>query len=141
MHPRADIRAAIMAALAPLVPSPLAALQASRVYPFGADQFPAAAVFSPREPTQRLDVGSEIERQATFVILVTFSATEALEDEADALALAIEQAMGADPRLDRTALDSWLALTEIGLSGEGERQVAMLRLSYTVRYVTGASPG
>ncbi len=57
-----------------------------------------------------------------------------IEAEADALAVEVEKIIGADPTLGGRVKDTMLDSTSLQLSGEGEKPVAIISLTFAVLY-------
>lgn len=135
-HPRAGIRAFVVERLQGL--AALATVTASRVHNFRPNELPGAAVYTRREASERDSLRGTLKRALDLVVEIYLEGGDSLDDEADALCLAVEAALAADLRFGRQALDSFLLETMIGLSGEGERRLGLARLTYRVIYRTGA---
>lgn len=133
-HPRAQIRAAVVEALEGV--DELSAAVSARLHAFPTDRLPAAAVYTLRETSARDTIPSRLRRSLDLVVDLHLTATADLDDAADALCLAVEAALAADPTFGRRALESFLRETTVGLSGEGENRVGLARLTYTVTYRT-----
>lgn len=101
---------------------------------------PAIFVSAIRETSSRADSGGLLERFPEVRITAIIEAqSEAADDEADALALEIEQAIAADETLSGTAFDLSLEETEIQFE-QGTRPLAMLELTYRVEASDFALP-
>jgi len=64
------------------------------------------------------------------------NATASLDSAIDAIAVQIEEAIGADFTLGGIAKESVLTSTSIDFSGETEQPVGIATLTFSVRYVT-----
>jgi len=137
-HKRKLIRQAVKAALATLPPATLKTVETSRRRDWQEEQLPAAAVYTPAEDSARASTQRQLQRQMPVVIDLQAEGTVELDDTMDALALAVEGVMAADPRLGGLATDSWLSRTETGFLGEAETGRGLCKLTYTVVYFTRA---
>ena len=59
-----------------------------------------------------------------------------LEDDLDTIAQEVEDALGADVTRNNTAYDTFLSSTEMDLSSDGDIQMGVVRLQFTIRYRT-----
>lgn len=109
---------------------------ASRVHPLNDPKLPALLVYTPQEsvgnPTmQRPRTQS---RQLQLVIEGYLKARGEIDDDADQLAAEVEQRIAADPKLGGLVKDAMLDVTTTQLSGEGEKPIAVLSLTFAVLY-------
>jgi hypothetical protein len=75
-------------------------------------------------------------RDVSVSVEAYIKARNTFDDDVDAIAVQIEQAIASDTTLGGVAKDAILASTEIEFSPEAERPVGVARLTFTVRYVT-----
>lgn len=108
----------------------------SRVYPLDDPKLPALLVFTPQEsmgnPTMQRPRTQA--RQLQLVIEGYLKARGDIDSDADALALEVEQLIGADPTIGGLVKDAILDVTTTQLSGEGEKPVAIVSLTFMVLY-------
>lgn len=138
VHPRAELRAAVLARLAPLVPSVFVKIVKARVHNFQPDDLPAAAIYTLTETSPRDAVAPKLKRTLSLIVDLHLAGGVDLDDRADALALEIEAALAGDRKFGGRAIDSQLAATNIGLNGEGERATGLCRLRFDIVYRTNA---
>ncbi len=108
----------------------------SRVYPLDDPKLPALLVFTPQEsmgnPTMQRPRTQQ--RQLQLVIEGYLKARGDIDSDADALALEVEQLIGADPTIGGLVKDAMLDVTTTQLSGEGEKPVAIVSLTFMALY-------
>lgn len=134
-HLRQAIRAHIRQALQD-VPQLGGRVSTTRTRPTQANELPCAIVYALDESAGYAGVSRSLRRSLSVAIEMRVAATDALDDVLDGYCLAVETAIGADPRLGGLALDSRLSSTTIGLDGEGETRQALATLTYRVDYFT-----
>lgn len=134
MHRRTAIRNAVATRLAAALPD--ATVSRSRLHAWQPAQLPGVAVYTLNEPVERLTLARHQQRTLDLVIDVHVATTGDVDTETDDLCVGVEQAMEADPRFAGLAKDSFLAATEIGLSGEADQRHGLARLTYTIVYHT-----
>lgn len=76
----------------------------------------------------------KLKRTIQVAIDCWVEATDNLEDVFDAIALEVETAMDADDFLGDTAMWSWPASTECGVTTNGNREIGCAHMVYTVVY-------
>jgi hypothetical protein len=64
------------------------------------------------------------------------SVKDTFDDDVDAIAVQVEEAIAADFTVNGLAKTAILQSTEIDFSGEAETPIGVARLTYDVRYVT-----
>jgi len=64
------------------------------------------------------------------------SVRDTFDDDVDAIAVQVEEAIAADFTVNGLAKTAILQSTEIDFSGEAETPIGVARLTYDVRYVT-----
>lgn len=140
-HVRAQIRQGIAQVLTGLNKT------GSRVYPsrmFSLDEsdLPSISVYttdeaSPEEITKvTLGTPSRLHRNLPLIIEGHAIVDEKIDDELDQIALEIEVAMGAPFSIDSHALAVRLVSTQMIISGDGDAQVGVVRLLYSISYST-----
>ena len=108
----------------------------SRVYALDDPKLPALLVFTPQENMEHPSIQrprTQI-RQLQLMVEGYLKAGGDIDAEADSLALEVEQRIGADPTLGRLVKDAMLDLTTTRLSGEGEKPVAIVSLTFVILY-------
>lgn len=112
------------------VPHRLPELPAISVYTLEESVDPESATTAPRYLTRRM--------QLMIEAVMECDPDENIDDALDDMALEIERAMHADDSLDGTCMDSIPAGTEIEVAIQGQREIGLLQLTYTVTYETNA---
>ena len=137
-HVRKQIRDKVVAVLLPAVTLVKRRIYGSRVYPLTATNIPAVLVYTRSESSGLLSFGSSVssDRMLSLSIDVYVRATEAFDNDLDAICVQIEEAIAANFRLDGLAKESVLTGTEIEYNGDAEQPIAVARLTYGIRYVT-----
>lgn len=134
-HRRTQIRDQVVAQLT--AASIGATVSKSRVHNWQLSDLPAVSVYTLNEPVQTDAVSNRKQRRALAVVIDIHAETDGdVDDDLDALCVAVEKAMEADWRLNGLALSSFLERTTIGLSGEADDRHGLARLEYTVNYRT-----
>ena len=117
-------------------------LTRSRVHNWQAAELPGVAVYTLSDQSETAPIDSrEMTRTVTVAVEIYVGGGESIDDEIDALCVAIEAAMEGDDegRFGGLVIDSALTRTSIGLVGETERRHGICRLEYEVEY--WADPG
>lgn len=110
---------------------------ASRVYPIQRHQLPIICIYTLTEASEQDTLDPSLIRDLQLAIDIYARNNEGAPDDIlDGLAEQVETLMKADIRLNRLAVNSFLAETAIGFAGEGEQANGLARLRYTVRYRT-----
>lgn len=109
---------------------------ASRVYALDDPKLPALLVFTPQEGMGNPSMQRPRTQQRNLQLVIEgyVKARGDIDAEADALALEVEQIIGADPTLGGLVKDATLDTTSTQLSGEGEKPVAIISLTFAVLY-------
>ena len=138
-HGRAQLRARVLADLAPLAGLAQAPVD-SRLYNFQLEELPGALVYALREESRLAAVDGRLERDLDLVLELHLAALDAtLDDRLDAILLEAEQLLAADFGLAGLALRCWPARLEIGLSAAGEQPLGLARQTYRIVYRTDAA--
>jgi hypothetical protein len=135
-HRRTEIRNAVAALLT--VTGAFTTVSKSRVHRAQDNELPAVLVYTLHEKSEPITLKRMLNRQLSLVIEIRVAATHSLDDRIDALCLAAETAMAADPKLGLLIDDSILDSTQIGLNGEGDLRHGVALLTYGVTYRTAA---
>lgn len=141
MHRRASVRAAIVAALDAIVDGP--PVTAGRVYPDSVSNLPGLNVLTGAEEVEeelqimQSETGIKWLQSRSCVYSVECRATagSVVDDALDALALAVEQALGVDLTLggEVTKIE-YIGSDESELSGEIESPIGLRTLTYQAIY-------
>ncbi|KAA0578851.1 hypothetical protein FZ983_16015 [Azospirillum sp. B21] len=132
MHPRTRIRTAIAAALGAVAP-----VTANRDDPLPADALPCIGLFTPDEATQEITMGSrrQMRRMDLYVDGYVRAGTD-LDDQLDAMALRIEQAIAAGGKFGGALDRIELVRTVTDRLTSGELKAGVTRLQFSVTYQT-----
>lgn len=108
----------------------------SRVHPLDDAKLPALLVYTPQENIGERSMQRPRTQQRPLQLAVEgyLKARGDIDAEADALALEVEQLIAADPTLAGLVKDISLESTATQLSGEGEKPVAVITLTFAVLY-------
>lgn len=132
MHPRTRIRTAIATALGAIAP-----VTANRDDPLQPDALPCIGLFTPDEATQEITMGSRRQlRRLDLYVDGYVRAGADLDDQLDALALRIEQAIAAGGKFGGTVDRIELVRTVTDRLTSGELKAGVTRLQFTVTYQT-----
>lgn len=109
---------------------------ASRVYALDDPKLPALLVFTPQEGMGNPSMQRPRTQQRNLQLVIEgyVKARGDIDAEADALALEVEQIIGTDPTLGGLVKDAMLDTSSTQLSGEGEKPVAIISLTFAVLY-------
>lgn len=134
-HARTQIRQAVVTLLTGASPAGNR-VYASRVYPLDEARLPALLVFSNQEVVneQSLTRPRTQLRQLSLTVEGYVKAQGNVDETTDSLALAVEKAIAADPTLGGLVKDAVLDTTETQLSGDGDKPVAVVTLTFAVKY-------
>jgi len=110
----------------------------SRVYPMEGAGLPGLIVYTNSESVDldETSSGRHLVRILDVVVEGYVKATSNSDDTVDTIAAEVETAIANDSDLNSLAKDSILATTEIELSGDAEQPIAVVRMTFTVVYVT-----
>lgn len=109
----------------------------TRVYPLTDANLPAITVYTGSEVSNRLNMGlNDLNRSLTVDVDIYVRATSTFDDDVDAIAVQIEEAIAGDFTVNGLAKEAVLTGTEIQFSGDAEQPVGVAKLTYSVRYVT-----
>ena len=136
-HVRKQIRDYFASALTSGVPLVSRRVFPTRIFPLDGDKLPCLAVYAVSEVSGLQTMGRKtLMRDVSVSVEAYIKARNTFDDDVDAIAVQIEQAIAADTTLGGAAKEAILASTEIEFSPEAERPVGVARLTFTVRYVT-----
>ena len=140
-HVRKQIRDQFVTLLTAGVTLVSSRVYATRVYPLTQAKLPAITVTIASESSGLMTMGAtmgskSMDRTVEIAVSVYENATASLDSAIDAIAVQIEEAIGADFTLGGIAKESVLTSTSIDFSGETEQPVGIATLTFSVRYVT-----
>ncbi len=140
-HVRSQIRDQFVAILKAGVPLVTRRVYGTRVYPLTQAKMPAITVTASAEASQLMTMGASmgarsLDRTVEIMVSIYENATASLDSTIDAIAVQVEEAIGADYTLGGIAKHSVLTSTSIDFSGETEQPVGIATLTFAVRYVT-----
>ncbi len=134
-HARTQIRKAVVNALKGNTAAENRVYE-SRVYALDDPKLPALLVFTPQESMGQPSIQRPRTQMRQLQLMVEgyLKARGDIDSDADALALEVEQLIGADPTLGGLVKDAMLDTTATRLSGEGEKPVAIVSLTFVILY-------
>jgi hypothetical protein len=140
-HVRSQIRDQFVAILKAGVPLVTRRVFGTRVYPLTQAKLPAITVTASAETSQLMTMGGSmgarsLDRTVDITVSIYENSTASLDGTIDAIAVQVEEAIGADYTLGGIAKHSVLTSTSIDFSGETEQPVGIATLTFAVRYVT-----
>jgi hypothetical protein len=137
-HARQKIRYAVAAALAS-IPATANRIYPTKRYSWMSDQLPGIAVYTDSAQVEYLHRDREQRHSLNLILECAASDPDTLDDDLDDICAAVEVAIEADPTFGGLANDAMLASISTLTDAGGERPVGILRLTYTVTYVTPAA--
>ena len=141
-HVRKQIRDRIASTLTSSVSLVSSRVFASRVYPLTEAKLPAITVYTGSEVSNRLNMGvSALNRSLSVEVDIYVRATNTFDDDVDAIAVQVEEAIAADFTVNSLAKEAVLSGTDIQFSGDAEQPIGVTKLTFTVRYVTALTNG
>lgn len=109
----------------------------TRVHPFNEENLPAISVYTGAESSERMNAGvTDVIRDLTLDIDIYVRETSKFDDDVDAIAVQVEEAMAGDFTVNGLAKFSVLTSTEIQFDGEADQILGIAKLTYSIRYVT-----
>jgi hypothetical protein len=136
-HVRQQIRDRIVSVLKSNVSLVKRRVFSSRVYALTEKDLPAITVYTGSEVSSRLNMGlNDLNRGLTLDVDIYVRSTSAFDNDVDAIAVQIEEAIAGDFTVNGLAKEAVLTGTEIQFSGDAEQPVGVAKLTYSVRYVT-----
>tara|TARA_Y100001973_G_C5148886_1_gene306989 strand:- start:60 stop:506 length:447 start_codon:yes stop_codon:yes gene_type:complete len=109
----------------------------SRTYPLERASLPGICIFTNEETSEIQSQGNPRNVQKILSLSIQGFATQGftgVDDTLDTISKEIEIAMQGDINLNNLAQDSYLSETSISISGEGEKEIGSVTLTYTVIY-------
>jgi hypothetical protein len=146
-HPRKLIRVAAVAALIGTAPTYATSAGVhvfpTRMIPYKANELPALSVYTLSEvvdPDSRSTAPQELTRSLELAVEGCLEAKATVDDDMDALALQIEDAMMLDDTLGGKVSWVWLHSTEMTVLEKGDQRVGLVRLVFRAEYYSAAPP-
>jgi len=140
-HVRKQIRDKFVTILTAGVPLVSKRVYATRVYSLTQAKLPAITISSGAESSGLMTIGAtmgtkSLNRTLEITVSIYENANASLDSLIDAIAVQIEEAIGADFTLSGIAKQSVLTSTNIEFSGETEQPVGIATLTFSVQYIT-----
>lgn len=140
-HVRKQIRDKFVTILTAGVPLVSKRVYATRVYSLTQAKLPAITISSGAESSGLMTIGAtmgtkSLNRTLEITVSIYENANASLDSLIDAIAVQIEEAIGADFTLSGIAKQSVLTSTNIEFSGETEQPVGIATLTFAVQYIT-----
>lgn len=109
----------------------------SRVYALTEKDLPAITVYTGSEASALQTIGVKTSARIVSVeVDIYVRATNNFDNDVDAIAVQIEEAIANDFNVNGLAKSAVLTATDINFSGEGEQPVGSAKLTFDVRYDT-----
>lgn len=136
-HVRQQIRDAVATTLTSAVTLVSSRVYTTRVHPLNEANLPAISVYTGSESSERYNVGvTDINRTLSLEIDIYVRETGSFDDDVDAIAVQVEEAMAGDFTIGGLVKSSVLISTAIQFDGEADQILGVAKLTYQVRYVT-----
>jgi len=136
-HVRQQIRDAVATTLTSAVTLVSSRVYTTRVHPLNEANLPAISVYTGSESSERYNVGvTDINRNLSLEIDIYVRETGSFDDDVDAIAVQVEEAMAGDFTIGGLVKSSVLISTAIQFDGEADQILGVAKLTYQVRYVT-----
>lgn len=135
MHVRTQIRNAVVDTLAGLTTTG-ANVFPSRVHAMPDKVLPGLLVYADGEESEPSGTGPArtLDRELDLVVEGKAKAGADIDDVLDTIAEEVEAAMDANRKLGGLCLESYLASTELALSGEGRRRAGSVKMTFKIFY-------
>jgi hypothetical protein len=109
----------------------------TRVHPLNDTNLPAISVYTGTETSQRMNLGvTDVIRELALEVDVYVRETSKFDDDVDAIAVQVEEAMAGNFTLDGLAKFVVLTSTQIQFDGDADQILGVAKLTYSVQYVT-----
>ena len=109
----------------------------TRVHPLNDTNLPAISVYTGSEASDRMNAGeTDMIRELSLDVDIYVRETSKFDDDVDAIAVQVEEAMANDFTINGLAKFSTLTSTEIQFDGDADQILGIAKLTYSVRYVT-----
>jgi len=136
-HVRKQIRDKVAALLSANVSLVKRRVYTTRVHPLNDSNLPAISVYTGSESSDRLQAGvTDMIRELSLEIDCYVRETSSFDDDVDAIAVQVEEAMAGNFTLDGLAKFTVLTSTQIQFDGDADQILGIAKLTYSVRYVT-----
>jgi hypothetical protein len=108
----------------------------SRVYPLENINLPALIIYTKSETSEPIVIGTDrvMSRELSVIVEGYVKATSNFDDTIDTISKEVEEAIAADRTLDGLAKDCYLESTEIEYTGEGEKPLGYVSLTFITNY-------
>lgn len=136
-HARQQLREAVLAAVTNL-PTTKRNAFASRVHPISDGELPCVIVFTRNESSEPMTIGlpRRFKHSLTVVVEGYVKMVDGYDNKLDKIALEVEEALYNNPSLQVLVKDIFLSETEIKITGEAEKPVALVSMSFSAEYHT-----
>lgn len=140
-HIRAQIRTSLAGLFAGDVPGSFASVETARAHKLDRDALPVLTIGWDQEQSQHGAGRSNarVVRVTQWTLAIHVTGTDSIADDADALALLVEQRIGTDPTLSGAVAHARVTGSSFALSGETEQRSAVLALTVETMVITVAS--
>ena len=136
-HVRKQIRDRMASTISTGVTLVSSRVYTTRVYPLTDANLPAITVYTGSEVSSRLNMGlNDLNRSLTVDVDIYVRATSTFDDDVDAIAVQVEEAIAGDFTVNGLAKEAVLTGTDIQFSGDAEQPIGIAKLTYSVRYIT-----
>jgi len=108
----------------------------SRVYPLENINLPALVIYTKSETSEPIVIGTNrvMSRELSVIVEGYVKATSNFDDTIDIISKEVEAAIAADRTLDGLSKDCYLESTEIEYTGEGEKPLGYVSLTFITNY-------
>jgi len=108
----------------------------SRVYPLENINLPALVIYTKSETSEPIVIGTNrvMSRELSVIVEGYVKATSNFDDTIDTISKEVEAAIAADRTLDGLSKDCYLESTEIEYTGEGEKPLGYVSLTFITNY-------
>lgn len=136
-HAREQIRDAVLQAVTGLATTGARAF-ASRVHPMNDNEMPCILVFTREEAAERLTQSKPRRQMRRLTVMVEGYAKlkTSYDDKLDTIATEVEKAIYNNTSLQSLVRDIFLINTAITLTGDAEKPVAVISMSFSAEYST-----
>ena len=136
-HVRKQIRDRVASTLKSNVSLVQRRVYTTRVHPLNDTNLPAISVYTGSEASERMNAGeTDMIRELSLDVDIYVRETSKFDDDVDAIAVQVEEAMANDFTINGLAKFSTLTSTEIQFDGDADQILGVAKLTYSVRYVT-----
>jgi len=136
-HVRKQIRDRVASTLKTNVGLVQRRVYTTRVHPLNDTNLPAISVYTGSEASDRMNAGeTDMIRELSLDVDIYVRETSKFDDDVDAIAVQVEEALANDFTINGLAKFSTLTSTEIQFDGDADQILGIAKLTYSVRYVT-----